>query len=230
MQGNSGARQTPPDLSVHCLTQAMERRNSHPESWFWETEDGRQWLRRLVVATLYTFGLKRGVGMETMREFFTHLRLQTQMGCAPSALRSMMQALADSTPQTSAEVESHLQETVEAIDVFAQCHQLPPRHATMIKVRQQLPALAALVDFWWEGVRRDVAHAAISPMWGRWAAASLLLLVYWEHQVAHTRCARRKTKIRQALEALQVACGRHAPPNACRPRSSNHGTHGRPTG
>src|SRR6266850_3131192 len=60
--------------SVHRLTQAMERRNSHPESWFWETADGRQWLTRLVVATLYTFGLKRGVGMETIREFFTHLR------------------------------------------------------------------------------------------------------------------------------------------------------------
>jgi DNA-binding MarR family transcriptional regulator len=27
--------------SVHRLTQAMERRNSYPESWFWETEDGR---------------------------------------------------------------------------------------------------------------------------------------------------------------------------------------------
>jgi DNA-binding IclR family transcriptional regulator len=27
--------------SVHRLTQAMERRDSHPESWFWETADGR---------------------------------------------------------------------------------------------------------------------------------------------------------------------------------------------
>ena len=69
--------------SVHRLTQAMERRNSYPESWFWETEDGRQWLTRLVVATLYTFGLKRGVGMDTMREFFTPLRLQTQRGVPP---------------------------------------------------------------------------------------------------------------------------------------------------
>ena len=27
--------------SVHRLTQAMERRNGHPESWLGETEDGR---------------------------------------------------------------------------------------------------------------------------------------------------------------------------------------------
>jgi len=38
--------------SVHRLKQAMERRNSYPESWFWETADGRQWLTRLVVAYL----------------------------------------------------------------------------------------------------------------------------------------------------------------------------------
>src|SRR5215475_15464700 len=37
--------------SVHRLQQAMERRNGHPESWLWETEDGRRWLTRLVVAT-----------------------------------------------------------------------------------------------------------------------------------------------------------------------------------
>ena len=29
--------------SVHRLTQAMERRGGHPESWLWETEDGRRW-------------------------------------------------------------------------------------------------------------------------------------------------------------------------------------------
>src|SRR5512145_2510844 len=73
--------------SVHRLTQVMERRDGHPESWLWETEDGRRWLTRLIVATLYTFGLKRGVGMETMSEFFARLHLETQVGCSPSALR-----------------------------------------------------------------------------------------------------------------------------------------------
>ena len=386
--------------SVHRLQQAMERRNRHPESWLWETEDGRHWLARLVVATLYTFGLKRGVGMDTMSEFFAHLRLQTQIGCSPSALRGVMQALeaalletaaaweqagqtrgegreiigavdetflqrmilvfmdlttgyllleavADdrtfatwktlvderlkglgtgvlyvvsdrakaliqlaeqgleclsmpdffhviheivksyslaigrhlrqahqdltkakealarhqgqpqaahgvpeaealvavrqveatrweeahhtyrdhlvtlslalhpfrisaSAPQTSAQVASHLQAAVEAIDLFVQCQQLPPRHAAMTKVRKQVPALAALVDFWWEGVRRDLAHAAISPLWGRWAEEFLLPLIYWEYQGAHTRCARRKAKIQRAWETIHIAFGHHA--------------------
>src|SRR6266511_4005426 len=66
--------------SVHRLTQAMERRNASPESWLWETAEGRQWLTRLVVATVYTFGLKRGVGMETLSEFFARVHLETPLG------------------------------------------------------------------------------------------------------------------------------------------------------
>src|SRR5215475_14061723 len=79
--------------SVHRLTQAMKGRDKHPESWWWETEAGRCWLIRLVVATLYTFGLKRGVGAETISEFFARLHLETHVGCSPSALRGVMQAL-----------------------------------------------------------------------------------------------------------------------------------------
>ena len=69
--------------SVHRLGQAMHRRNQHPESWFWETEAGRRWLIRLVVAVLYHFGLKRGVGAETMRAFFACLHLEQQVDFLP---------------------------------------------------------------------------------------------------------------------------------------------------
>jgi len=48
---------------------------------------------RLLVAALYPFGLKRGVGLETISAFFTHLRLATQVGCSPSALRGVMAVL-----------------------------------------------------------------------------------------------------------------------------------------
>src|SRR5256712_3069722 len=79
--------------SVHRLKQAMGHRDTHPESWWWETEAGRCWLIRLVVATLYTFGFTRGVGAETISEFFGRLHLETHVGCSPSALRGVMQAL-----------------------------------------------------------------------------------------------------------------------------------------
>src|SRR5262244_3614323 len=88
--------------SVHRLTQAMKGRDKHPESWWWETEAGRCWLIRLVVATLYTFGLKRGVGAETISEFFGRLRLEAHVGCSPSALRSVMQVLEQAILETVA--------------------------------------------------------------------------------------------------------------------------------
>jgi hypothetical protein len=382
--------------SVHRLQQAMARRGRHPESWLWETEDGRRWLTRLVVATLYTFGLKRGVGLETISEFFARLRLETQVGCSPSALRGVVQALeatimettaaweqegiaagevrdiigavdetffermmlvfqdvptgyllreevsddrtfatwkalvderlealgtqvlylvsdrakaliqlaekglqclsmpdffhlvheivksyslaigrrlrqahkdlehaeavlesspglapgaeakaemeasraevqrweevqrtyrhhletlsltlhpfgiADSAPQTSAQIQSRLQAEVAAIETLAHRHQFPARHDAMKKVRNQLPALAALVDFWWQGVDQDLEPCVLSPRWRRWVHECLLPMVYWAYQVPRTRCRRRKAKVQEALAGVRAAFERHA--------------------
>jgi hypothetical protein len=79
--------------SVHRHLQAMDRRDRYPESSLWETPAGRAWLIRLVAATLFEFGLKRGVGAETLSEFFSRLRLEGNVGCSPSALRTMMHQL-----------------------------------------------------------------------------------------------------------------------------------------
>ena len=87
--------------SVHRLGQAMERRGRQAESGFWETEAGRRWFTRLVVATLYTFGLKRGVGLETMSEFFARLRLERHMGCSASGLRGVMHVLETAMLETA---------------------------------------------------------------------------------------------------------------------------------
>jgi Family of unknown function (DUF6399)/IclR helix-turn-helix domain len=386
--------------SVHRLQHAMERRNSHPASWLWETEEGRQWWTRLVVAALYTFGLKRGVGLDTMSEFFARLHLDTQGGCSPSALRHVMQvwetstgetaetwerdatatgegreiiggvdetflermlvvfqdlptgylvledvaddrtfatwhplvearlkvlgtevlylvsdrakaliqlaekgleclsmpdffhfvreivqsyglargrrlrqahkdlkhaeavlerhrayppvesaspaakaqvaarqaegtrweavqrasrphletlslslhplSIGDSAPQTSAQVESRLQAEVEALEVLASRHQLLTPHNPMAKVRKQVPALAALVDFWWRGVQQDLEPFALSPRWRQWVHEGLLPMVYGERQRARTRCRRRKATVQEAWEKVRAAFDQHA--------------------
>jgi hypothetical protein len=387
----------------------MARRGSHPESWWWETEEGRQWLTRLVVATLYTFGLKRGVGMDTMHEFFARLHLATQVGCSPSALRRVMQtleatiletaatwekegvatgdgqeiigavdetflehmvlilldlttgyivleetaddrsyatwhalvdqrlealraqvryvvsdrakaliqlaekgleclsmpdffhlmhdivksyslalgqrlkqarqelqkaedrlrrhqesdtqgeayreatqqvevqyaevthwearqqeyrqqleslsltlhpfAIDDSAPQTSAQVEARLHAHVEAIAACAHASQLPERQAALTKVKKQLPAVAALVDFWWQGVRQDLEHAAVSPPWQRWAQEVLLPRRYWEHQVTRTRCAQRKATMQRVLTRVRAEFDAHVITRSLPPRA-----------
>jgi hypothetical protein len=117
--------------------------------------------------------------------------------------------IAASTPQTSAQVASQLHAAVEAIEGVAKRQQLPARARAMQKVRKQIPALAALVDYWWEGVEHDLEHAAISAPWRHWAKEYLLPWVYWEHHVAHTRCVRRKAKIQQACEAVRATFHTH---------------------
>jgi len=394
--------------SVHRLQHAMARRNSHPESWLWETEEGRHWLTRLVVATLYTFGLKRGVGLDTMSEFFARLHLEMQVGCSPSALRGVMQALeaalletaaaweqegcasgevrevigavdetflehmvllcmdlatgyllleevaddrtyttwktlveerlkglgtgvlyvvsdrakaliqlaeqgleclsmpdffhvareivqsyslaigqrwrhaqqeltkakealvrrqglhhteqatrearalvearqasvtrweevyhlyrghlesfsltlhpfrlSGSVPQTSAQVESQLTAAVEAIEALARDHQVPARHDAMTKVHKQVPALAALVDFWWQGVHQDLEPFLLTPRWRQWVQECLLPMVYWANQVARTRCPRRKAHLQAAWQEAQAAFDRHTITQRLAPR------------
>ena len=85
---------------AHRLQQAMMQRDIQPESWLWETAESRRWLTRLVVATLSTFGLKRGVGLDTLSEFFSHRHRTMPVGSSPGALRGVMQALERSMVET----------------------------------------------------------------------------------------------------------------------------------
>lgn len=75
--------------SVHRLRQRIKHRHQEPESDFWETPEGFEWLRLLVFATIYVFGIKQGVGSEVLSEFFHLLRLNKQVGVSPTALRRL---------------------------------------------------------------------------------------------------------------------------------------------
>src|SRR5215470_1419484 len=387
--------------SVHRHLQAMDRRDRYPESSCWETPAGRAWLIRLVVATLLVFGLKRGVGAETLSEFFSRLRLEGHMGCSPSALRSVIHILerllldtaaawekegiahgeirpvigavdetflqrmllvfmdlatgyllmeevaadrsfdtwfdrandrlttlgtevlylvsdrakaliklahtglgclsipdlfhlshdlaksyalaifgrlrqakrdlehaqqrletlqqnaqakrvhleqgqarvaacattlhhwqavgsawrqrlsnvscilhpwrlADSTRQTSKEVEAQLGTELEAIETLLETNGLPMKKATLAKVRKQLAAVSALIDFWWQTVHQDLAQMAMTPKWTQWADELLLPLMYWHEQLRRTRHRGHKAQIARVLQAVEEAFAQHA--------------------
>jgi len=87
--------------SGHRPTQAMAGRNRHPESWVRETAEGRGWLLRFRVATLFIVSLKRGVGAETISEFFGRL-LEAPVGGSPRALQSVMQGVEHTILETAA--------------------------------------------------------------------------------------------------------------------------------
>ena len=386
--------------SVHRHLQAIERRDRYPESSLWETEAGRAWLLRLIVATLFVFGLKRGVGAETLSEFFSRLRLEGHVGCSPSALRTVMHMLerrlhetaaaweqdgiahgeirpvigavdetflqrlmlvfmdlatgyvlmeevaadrsfdtwfnranerlttlgtevlyrvsdrakaliklahtglggpsipdvfhlghdlaksyalaifgrlrqakrdlehaqqrletlqqnaqvdrahiaqgqarvaacatsvthwqevgrawrqhlanvsrilhpwrlADSSRQTSKEVEEQLRAELEAIETLLETNGLPVKKGTVDKVRKQLAGVSALVDLWWQTVRQDLTQLAMTPRWTQWAEDVLLPLMYWQEQRRRTRRPGHKAQIARVLQAVEEAFERH---------------------
>jgi len=385
--------------SVHRHLQAINRRDRSPESSLWETEAGRNWLIRLVVATLFVFGLKRGVGAETLSEFFCRLHLEAHVGCSPSALRSVMHTLerlildtaaaweqegvahgeirpiigavdetflqrlmlvfmdlasgylvmeeaavdrtydtwhdfvtarlktlevgvlylvsdrakalvklaqrgldclsipdlfhlshdlakgyalrifsrlrqaqqalvqarqrleavqvsqpgspqvqqaqasveaceavvarwqgvrsayrqclanlsrsmhpwrlVDATRQTSKEVAGQLHAELQALETLLETNGLPVKKGTLDKVRKQLGGVSALIDFWWQTVRQDLAQMAMTPRWTQWVEDVLLPLMYWRDQLSRTRCPDHKAQIARVLQAVQEAFERH---------------------
>ena len=141
---------------------------------------------------------------------WAEVRHPSRAPVAPLSLALHPFRISDAAPQTAAQVESTLRATVEALEALAQRQQLPARPKAMTQVRTQVPALAALVDFWWEGVEQDLAQAAIASPWKQWAREVLLPCISWEHQMAHTRCARRKARIRQVWETMYATLHPHA--------------------
>ena len=75
--------------------QAIARRNQYPESWLWETDVGRKWLGRLVCAIVYFFGIRGGVGMPTIAEFFLAIRLTAHMGVSSRSLARIAMQIED---------------------------------------------------------------------------------------------------------------------------------------
>lgn len=82
-----------PKSSVHRHQQALKQRHQHPESPFWDTGAGGDWLQRLVVAAIYVFGIKRGVGAESLSEFFEVLRIHHHIGVSVASLRKIQHQL-----------------------------------------------------------------------------------------------------------------------------------------
>ena len=79
--------------SVARSIETVTKRNQYPESHFWETAAGQEWLRRMVIAMLYEFGVKGNQGAERMSEFLKRLRVDSHVGVSPTALRTMKRVL-----------------------------------------------------------------------------------------------------------------------------------------
>lgn len=120
--------------SVHRHQQAIARRNQYPESSLWETAAGSAWLLRLVVGVVYHFGIKHGVGAESLSAFFKAVQLDTHVGSSASALRQL---------------KHRLQQAIVAYEAAQaeQCQPAPPPLASASGAMK--PFLACRFWCWW---------------------------------------------------------------------------------
>lgn len=82
-----------PKSSVHRHLTAIRQRDSLSASSLWTSPPGEQWLQRLVVAAIYVFVIKRGVGAESLCEFFHKLQLENHIGISVSSIRKIQGVL-----------------------------------------------------------------------------------------------------------------------------------------
>jgi DNA-binding transcriptional ArsR family regulator len=102
----------------HCK-RLRERARQAPEAELWEQERGAQWLRVLVLAVLFVFGLKGGVGVERLSEFFHRVRLERYLAVSPSALRSLRTQMEAVILAYSVEQEQRFGQTGRRLEIIA---------------------------------------------------------------------------------------------------------------
>ena len=92
--------------SVHRHHKAQARRHQYPESALWETEAGEAWLKLLMVAVLYSFGMECHVGADKLSRFFKLIRIDTHVGISSSALRQQLSRMESLLPLFQQRCES----------------------------------------------------------------------------------------------------------------------------
>ena len=80
--------------SVHRHRKAISQ-SLQPESGWWNSAEGSAWLKLLVLGIVYYFGIKQGVGSESLSQFFHAVRLNQQFGSSASALRGIKREMKD---------------------------------------------------------------------------------------------------------------------------------------
>ena len=105
--------------SVHRLYHRIKGRNKHPESYLWETEAGQNWLRLLVLASIFVFAIQGGMGCERLSQFFHLLRLQSHIGVSATALRSLRGQIESKILEYQQQQQQQLETNPSEIEVCA---------------------------------------------------------------------------------------------------------------
>jgi hypothetical protein len=118
-------------------------------------------------------------------------------------------ALADNRPQSAAQVETRLHQTVAALNALRAHHTLRDNTKAVAKFTRQIAPLASLIDLWWQGVEQNVASAAPDADTHDWLREHLLPAVYWQCQIEKTKTPALKAAYQQAFKQAGQSLQQH---------------------
>jgi hypothetical protein len=140
--------------------------------------------------------------------------LRADQATAQAVLHQVSQAVhpfavADSRPQTSAQVETALQQGVAALKALRARYTVRDPEGQVAKCSRQLAGVASLVDTWWLWVEQSLMPLAVEAATQRWLRERLLPTVYWQVQVERTKTAALKAAYQAAFRQAHAAFLHH---------------------
>ena len=75
--------------SLHRQIKIINSRSSHVCSEFFQTANGNDWMIRLVLATLFIFGIKFNIGADTLALFFLLLGIEIYVGLSAASINRL---------------------------------------------------------------------------------------------------------------------------------------------
>lgn len=132
---------------------------------------------------------------------------QTYQDCSQRISTSLHPfAVADSSPQTTLQVQTLLKQEIHRLKTLKQTHRLKDQRDSINKLARQVQELAAVVDIWWSWVDYCLRLHKIESSRCNWIKQQLLPTVYWQQQVRRTKTGTLKrtyqVAYQRAFEAL----------------------------
>lgn len=79
-----------PKSTIYDHSQRLKKRRIKTEDEFLESEAGQNFLKRMLVSSIYTFAIKGGVGAGRIEEFMEQMRVGNYMGISRTSIHRMI--------------------------------------------------------------------------------------------------------------------------------------------
>ena len=140
--------------------------------------------------------------------------LRADQATAQAVLHQVSQAVhpfavADSRPQTSAQVETALHQGVATLSALRARYPGRDQTRPVTKYSRQIAGVASLVDAWWLWVEQRLTLLALDADTQGWLRECLLPRVYWRVQFERTKTAALKAAYQAAFQQAHAALLHH---------------------